>query len=171
MRPRTEPSPRSPQAGRSFHGDLRSVSSNRRSQTVPRHNFLRAEPGNLESDLHGSWKREFSEPYNWSRSALEAAISTLLSKAGEPHAHFRSNLTLAIEQVHATGAGTGARMVVESFFDEPTNTVSYVLHDPVTKRGALIDSVLDFECQGINWISIFSLCAGNKTPVIGIDQS
>ena len=58
---------------------------------------------------------------------------------------FDPNLTLAIEQVHATGAGTGTRMVVESFFSEPTNTVSYVIHDPVTKRGAVIDSVLDFD--------------------------
>jgi hypothetical protein len=55
------------------------------------------------------------------------------------------NLTLAIEQVHATGAGTGAKLLVESFFDEPTNTVSYVIHDAVTKRGAVIDSVLDFD--------------------------
>jgi hypothetical protein len=45
---------------------------------------------------------------------------------------FDPNLTLAIEQVHATGAGTGASMLVESFFDEATNTVSYVIHDPVT---------------------------------------
>jgi glyoxylase-like metal-dependent hydrolase (beta-lactamase superfamily II) len=58
---------------------------------------------------------------------------------------FDPNLTLAIEQVHATGAGTGASMLVESFFDEATNTVSYVIHDPVTKRGAVIDSVLDFD--------------------------
>jgi glyoxylase-like metal-dependent hydrolase (beta-lactamase superfamily II) len=55
------------------------------------------------------------------------------------------NLTLAVEQVHATAAGTGAKVLVESFFDEPTNTVSYVIHDPVTKRGAVIDSVLDFD--------------------------
>jgi len=30
------------------------------------------------------------------------------------------NLTLAVEQVHATAAGTGAKVLVESFFDEPT---------------------------------------------------
>jgi hypothetical protein len=40
------------------------------------------------------------------------------------------NLALAIEQVHATAAGIGAKVAVESFFDEPTNTVSYVIHDP-----------------------------------------
>ncbi|MFC4292096.1 MBL fold metallo-hydrolase [Sphingorhabdus arenilitoris] len=34
---------------------------------------------------------------------------------------------------------------IESFFDKPTNTVSYVVHDPVTKRAAIIDSVLDYD--------------------------
>ncbi len=34
---------------------------------------------------------------------------------------------------------------IKSFFDEPTNTVSYVVHDPESKRAAIIDSVLDFE--------------------------
>jgi glyoxylase-like metal-dependent hydrolase (beta-lactamase superfamily II) len=33
---------------------------------------------------------------------------------------------------------------VQSFFDMATNTASYVVHDPATKRGAVIDSVLDF---------------------------
>jgi glyoxylase-like metal-dependent hydrolase (beta-lactamase superfamily II) len=35
--------------------------------------------------------------------------------------------------------------VIKSFFDEPTNTVSYVVHDPESKRAAIIDSVLDFD--------------------------
>ncbi|MGA7385191.1 MAG: MBL fold metallo-hydrolase [Methylocella sp.] len=56
-----------------------------------------------------------------------------------------ANLALAIEQVHAAAAGTGAKLAVESFFHEPTNTVSYVVHDPVSRRGAVIDSVLDFD--------------------------
>jgi glyoxylase-like metal-dependent hydrolase (beta-lactamase superfamily II) len=34
---------------------------------------------------------------------------------------------------------------VFSFFDEPTNTASYVLKDPATKIAAIIDSVLDFD--------------------------
>lgn len=36
-------------------------------------------------------------------------------------------------------------MHIESFFDEPTNTVSYVVHDPESKRAAIIDSVLDYD--------------------------
>ncbi|MBR0684195.1 MBL fold metallo-hydrolase, partial [Roseomonas eburnea] len=28
---------------------------------------------------------------------------------------------------------------IRAFFDEPTNTVSYLVWDPATKRGAVID--------------------------------
>jgi glyoxylase-like metal-dependent hydrolase (beta-lactamase superfamily II) len=34
---------------------------------------------------------------------------------------------------------------IRAFFDEPTNTVSYLLWDPATKRGAVIDPVLDWD--------------------------
>lgn len=34
---------------------------------------------------------------------------------------------------------------VKSFFDEPTNTFSYVVSDPATRRAAVIDSVLDYD--------------------------
>ena len=53
------------------------------------------------------------------------------------------NLTLAIEQVRATQSG--AKLMVESFFDELTNTASYVIHDPATRQAAVIDSVLNFD--------------------------
>jgi glyoxylase-like metal-dependent hydrolase (beta-lactamase superfamily II) len=33
---------------------------------------------------------------------------------------------------------------VQAFFDNVTNTVSYIAHDPATKKAAIIDSVLDF---------------------------
>ena len=35
--------------------------------------------------------------------------------------------------------------VIQAFFDQPTFTVSYVVHDPVTARAAIIDSVLDYD--------------------------
>ena len=35
--------------------------------------------------------------------------------------------------------------VIRSFFDEPTNTVSYIVADPDTKKAAVIDPVLDYE--------------------------
>ncbi|HTM96688.1 MAG TPA: MBL fold metallo-hydrolase [Croceibacterium sp.] len=34
---------------------------------------------------------------------------------------------------------------IKAFFDEPTFTATYVVHDPLTKRAAIIDSVLDFD--------------------------
>ncbi len=34
---------------------------------------------------------------------------------------------------------------VKAFFDKPTFTVSYVVHDPATKQAAIIDSVLDYD--------------------------
>ena len=42
-------------------------------------------------------------------------------------------------------AKTAGSPVVQSFFDEPTNTASYVVWDPATKKAAIIDSVLDFD--------------------------
>lgn len=43
----------------------------------------------------------------------------------------------------ATAAGT--LPVIRTFFDEPTNTATHVVHDPATGAAAIIDSVLDFD--------------------------
>ncbi|MGA0563807.1 MBL fold metallo-hydrolase [Ancylobacter sp. VNQ12] len=50
----------------------------------------------------------------------------------------------AIDQVHANKAAA-VKLAVKAFFDEPTNTASYVIHDPATKRAGVVDSVLDFD--------------------------
>jgi glyoxylase-like metal-dependent hydrolase (beta-lactamase superfamily II) len=34
---------------------------------------------------------------------------------------------------------------IQAFFDEPTNTVSYLVSDPETKRAAVVDPVLDYD--------------------------
>ena len=34
---------------------------------------------------------------------------------------------------------------IQAFFDEPTNTVSYLVSDPATRRAAVIDPVLDYD--------------------------
>lgn len=34
---------------------------------------------------------------------------------------------------------------IQAFFDEPTNTISYLVSDPATRRAAVIDPVLDFD--------------------------
>ncbi|WP_454683329.1 MBL fold metallo-hydrolase [Ancylobacter moscoviensis] len=53
-------------------------------------------------------------------------------------------LEAAAAQVLAARA-TSNRLAVEAFFDEPTNTASYVIHDPATRCAAIVDSVLDFD--------------------------
>jgi glyoxylase-like metal-dependent hydrolase (beta-lactamase superfamily II) len=35
--------------------------------------------------------------------------------------------------------------VIKAFFDEPTNTVSYLVADPATKKAVIIDPVLDYD--------------------------
>ena len=37
------------------------------------------------------------------------------------------------------------KMNIQAFYDEPTNTVSYIVSDETTGRAAIIDSVLDFD--------------------------
>ena len=39
----------------------------------------------------------------------------------------------------------GSQPIIRAFFDEPTNTVSYLVADPVTKKAAIIDPVLDYD--------------------------
>lgn len=38
-----------------------------------------------------------------------------------------------------------AKPLIQAFFDEPTNTVSYLVADPLTKKAAVIDPVLDYD--------------------------
>jgi len=52
-------------------------------------------------------------------------------KAGDPHRFQRSSMNPNPD--------------VTGFYDPATNTVSYVVADPATKHGAIIDSVLDYD--------------------------
>lgn len=54
-------------------------------------------------------------------------------------------LQRAIDQVQKTLGGELHAPVVRGFFHEPTFTASYVVHDPATRRAAIVDSVLDFD--------------------------
>jgi glyoxylase-like metal-dependent hydrolase (beta-lactamase superfamily II) len=56
-----------------------------------------------------------------------------------------TNLERAVAQVEAVLRGKIRTPFVKAFFDEPTFTASYVVHDPVTRSAAIIDSVLDFD--------------------------
>lgn len=51
-------------------------------------------------------------------------------------------------QVEEVLRGEGARPLVKSFFDETTFTASHVVSDPLTKKAAIIDSVMDFDMAG-----------------------
>lgn len=50
----------------------------------------------------------------------------------------------AAQLINAT-RDSGRTPVVQSFFDEATNTASHVIHDPVSRAAAIIDSVLDYD--------------------------
>ena len=54
-------------------------------------------------------------------------------------------LARASRQVELAHADAALRPTIAGFFDEATNTVSYVVHDEVTCEAAIIDSVLDFD--------------------------
>lgn len=54
------------------------------------------------------------------------------------------NLAAAIAQVEAARAAKRVP-AVRTFFDEATFTAAHVVHDPVTRRAAIIDPVLDFD--------------------------
>jgi glyoxylase-like metal-dependent hydrolase (beta-lactamase superfamily II) len=53
-----------------------------------------------------------------------------------------SAIAQASSQIVAAQSGVP---VIKSFFDGPTYTVTYVVHDPETGRAAIIDSVWDFD--------------------------
>lgn len=53
-------------------------------------------------------------------------------------------LAAATDLVNAARA-SGKVPVVRTFFDEPTFTATHVVHDPATRRAAIIDPVLDFD--------------------------
>ena len=59
--------------------------------------------------------------------------------------HHDPFLSRTIDHVRKTISGELPFPVVRGFFHEPTFTASYVVHDPLTKRAAIVDSVLDFD--------------------------
>jgi len=54
-----------------------------------------------------------------------------------------SALNEAVAQIERAKAAVSP--VVHSFFDEPTNTATYVVWDPATRKAAIVDSVLNFD--------------------------
>ncbi len=54
-------------------------------------------------------------------------------------------LSAATAQISRALADKALRPSIAGFFDEATNTVTYVVHDPASGAAAIIDSVLDYE--------------------------
>jgi glyoxylase-like metal-dependent hydrolase (beta-lactamase superfamily II) len=54
-------------------------------------------------------------------------------------------LSRAAEIIEQASGDKSARPSIAGLFDEATNTVTYIVHDPASGEGAIIDSVLDFE--------------------------
>lgn len=54
-------------------------------------------------------------------------------------------LNQASQQIEVARADAAKRPTIAAFFDEATNTVSYVVSDPAAGKAAVIDSVLDYE--------------------------
>lgn len=52
-------------------------------------------------------------------------------------------LSAAVDLIEAARASS--QPVVKTFFDEATFTATHVVHDPATRRAAIIDPVLDFD--------------------------
>lgn len=54
-------------------------------------------------------------------------------------------LRAASDQITRAKDEKALRPTIAGFFDEATNTVSYIVSDPASKEAAIIDSVLDYE--------------------------
>jgi len=63
------------------------------------------------------------------------------------------------------------QLLIEAFFDDATNTVSYVVVDPETQHGAIIDSVLDFDTASgsTNTLSADKIITYVKRENISVD--
>ena len=56
-----------------------------------------------------------------------------------------------------------SKPVIRAFFDEPTNTVSYLVADPQTKLAAMIDPVLDYDPKA-GTVDVRSVSAMMRRP-------
>lgn len=58
-----------------------------------------------------------------------------------------SDPALGSARTLVAGSRQRGRPVVRTFFDEPTNTATHVVHDPATAQAAIVDSVLDYDAS------------------------
>ena len=61
------------------------------------------------------------------------------------HLIYRFSISLdQIKELATSKVNTMTQPIVQHFFDEPTNTFSYVVRDPDSQVCAILDSVLDW---------------------------
>ena len=72
----------------------------------------------------------------------------------EGHGFRRSSTEAAASGIEQALVGEAGRPVIKPFFDEASNTCSYVIHDPEKLEAAIIDSVLDFDLSSAGLIRI-----------------
>lgn len=56
-----------------------------------------------------------------------------------------SHLQHASAQIERAQSDKSLKPTIAGFFDEETNTISYIVHDPKSHEAAIIDSVLDYD--------------------------
>ncbi|MBA4036194.1 MAG: MBL fold metallo-hydrolase [Bradyrhizobium sp.] len=61
--------------------------------------------------------------------------------------------------------------IIRAFFDQPTNTISYLVSDPVTRRAGVIDPVLDFDQRDgtVDVRSVEAILAAAKGDKLAIE--
>lgn len=79
-----------------------------------------------------------------------------------------SALASATAQIAAAQAGVPS---IKAFFDEATFTVTYVVHDPESRRAAIIDSVLDYDPASgrTSFISADAVIAYVREKALSVD--
>ena len=61
--------------------------------------------------------------------------------------------------------------LIEAFFDEPTNTISYLVGDPATRTAAVIDPVLDFDMASGEMASLPGMMIDQRSgSVVGLAE-
>ena len=58
---------------------------------------------------------------------------------------------------------------IQAFFDEPTNTVSYLVSDPHTKQVQVIDPALDYEPKTGKATTVFADAILAAAKTFGLD--
>jgi hypothetical protein len=76
---------------------------------------------------------------NWRDEEAETMTSAIFESVSAPRPDRLQSAS------PATAADAGVSPDVTGFYDEATGSIQYVVADPVTRKSAIIDTVLDFD--------------------------